>query len=233
MVMVQAGELMMGSPKEEWGHSLSEEPQHKVSFKQRFAVSRFEITSEEWDACVLLGGCAWPAPETGWGRGRRPVMNVSWHDARQYVAWLSRRTGKTYRLLSEAEWEYAARGDKQWAYFWGAGIGKNNANCGNCGSQWDLKQTAPVGSFTANAFGLHDMHGNIWEWVEDCYHGNYNGAPTDGSAWTTGSCEFRVVRGGSWLVRSESLRSAIRSRNTTGVRNSGLGFRVGRTLIAP
>ena len=141
-----------------------------------FAVSKLEVTADEWDACVVLGGCTWPAPETGFGRGTRPVMNVSWDDAQQYVAWLSTRTGKTYRLLSEAEWEYAARAGTSTAYFWGNEIGNGNANCNGCGSQWDHRRTAPVGSFAPNAFGLHDMHGNVWEWVQDCMHEDYNGA---------------------------------------------------------
>jgi formylglycine-generating enzyme required for sulfatase activity len=209
----------------------AEEPQHEVTIARAFAVSRFEITSEEWDACVILGGCAWPAPETGWGRGRRPVMNVSWGDAKQYVAWLARRTGKPYRLLSEAEWEYAARGGNQTAYSWGDEIGKGNAHCDGCGSEWGYHRTAPVGSFAPNAFGLYDMHGNVWEWLEDCWHDNYDGAPTDGSPWIAGAdCSPRVVRGGSWVEGPEFLRAAFRALGDTDNRNHSLGFRVGRTL---
>jgi formylglycine-generating enzyme required for sulfatase activity len=230
MVVVPAGEFTMGSPKEEKGRDADEE-QHQVTIARRFAVSCFEITSEEWDACVILGGCTWPAPETGWGRGRRPVMNVSWDDAKQYVAWLSTRTGKPYRLLSEAEWEYAARAGKQTAYSWGDEVGKGNANCRGCGSEWDDKQTAPVGSFAANAFGLYDMHGNVWEWVEDCWHDNYDGATTDGSPWTAGGdCSRRVVRGGSWISLPQNLRAAFRLRTSTDNRDFSLGLRVGRTL---
>jgi formylglycine-generating enzyme required for sulfatase activity len=229
MVVVPAGEFMMGSPKDEEGHRSFEEPQHKVSIKQRFAVSRFEVTFEEWDACVTLGGCAYSPSDQGWGRGTRPVINVNWDDAQQYVAWLSKRTGKSYRLLSEAEWEYAARAGSDKAYSWGDEIG--SANCNGCGSQWDFKQTAPVGSFAANAFGLHDMHGNVWEWTQDCIHNNYSGAPEDGSAWTAGGdCAGRVVRGGSWFVDPQLLRSASRIRVTSDVRGNSLGFRVGRTL---
>jgi formylglycine-generating enzyme required for sulfatase activity len=156
---------------------------------------------------------------------------VNWDDAQAYVAWLSRMTGKTYRLLTEAEWEYAARAGSQAAYSWGDEIGKGNANCDGCGSQWDSKRTAPVGSFAANAFGLHDMHGNVWEWVEDCYHENYNGAPKNGSAWTEeGECSSRVVRGGSWNGYPRYLRAAFRGRFISGDRLPVLGFRVGRTL---
>lgn len=235
MVMVPAGQFMMGSPKEEKGHQAVEEPRHLVTIAQPIAVGRFEITSEEWDACVLLGGCTWSAPETGWGRGRRPVMNVNWDDAQQYVTWLSRRTGKHYRLLSESEWEYAARAGSDKAYSWGDEIGKNNANCNGCGSEWDFKQSAPVGSFAPNTFGLHDMHGNVFEWTQDCFHNNYNGAPPDGSAWeASGDCSRRVVRGGSWFYNPGYLRSAARLRGLlTGYRVVDLGFRVARTLVAP
>jgi formylglycine-generating enzyme required for sulfatase activity len=231
MVVVPAGEFTMGSPKDEKGRYDNEGPEHRVTIARAFAVSRFEITSDEWDACVILGGCAWPAPETGWGRGRRPVMNVSWDDAQQYVRWLSDRTGKPYRLLTEAEWEYAVRAGKQTAYSWGDEVGKGNASCDGCGSQWDLKQTAPVGSFVPNAFGLYDMHGNVWEWVEDCYHGNYDGAPADGLPWIAGAdCSRRVVRSGSWGSNPVFLRSAGRDWLTTDFRGYFLGFRVGRTL---
>jgi formylglycine-generating enzyme required for sulfatase activity len=132
--------------------------------------------------------------------------------------------------LTEAEWEYAARADKQTAYFWGNDVGKDNANCNGCGSQWDGRQTSPVGSFTPNAFGLYDMAGNVWQWVQDCYHDNYYGSPADGSSWTTGDCSRRVVRGGSWNYNPQSLRSASRHRGTADNRDDNAGFRVGRTL---
>jgi formylglycine-generating enzyme required for sulfatase activity len=230
MLAVPVREFIMGSPKDEKGRAENEDPQHKVVFANRFAVSKFELTFDEWDTCVAYGGC--PYIDSVWGRGQQPAINVSWYDAKTYVAWLSRITGKKYRLLSEAEWEYAARAGSQMAYPWGDEIGKGNANCGSCGSEWDHKQTTPVGQFPANDFGLHDMQGNVWEWVEDCYHGNYNGAPTDGSAWTTGDCSLRVVRGGSWYVNPENLRSARRIRGTTDDPSIDLGFRVGRTLLS-
>jgi formylglycine-generating enzyme required for sulfatase activity len=140
---------------------------------------------------------------------------------------------KTYRLLSEAEREYVTRAGTQTAYSWGDGIGKGNANCNGCGSEWDNKQTAPVGSFAANAFGLYDMHGNVGEWTQDCWQDNYNGAPTDGSARTSGDCSRRGVRGGSWYVAPVYLRSAYRGKTTINDRNGTLGFRVSRTLLAP
>jgi formylglycine-generating enzyme required for sulfatase activity len=142
-------------------------------------------------------------------------------------------TGKPYRLLSEAEFEYAARAGTQTAYPWGDDIGKNNANCAGCGSKWD-RQPSPVGSFAANRFGLYDMHGNVWQWIEDCYHGDYDGAPQDGSAWIEGGdCTRRVARGGSWYSIPAGLRSAVRNWITSDGRLNYLGFRVGRTLLPP
>jgi formylglycine-generating enzyme required for sulfatase activity len=217
------------------GHRLDdEEPRHAVKIAKAFAVSKFDVTFADWDACVSVGGCPQEgrAHDLAWGRGTRPVINVGWDDAQAYVAWLSRMTGKRYRLLTEAEWEYAARAGSPTAYYWGDEIGKGNANCDGCGSQWDNKQTAPVGSFAANPFGLYDMTGNVWQWVQDCYHPNYDGAPPDGSAWTSGDCSSgRVLRGGSWDNTPQNLRSAVRGRFTTVDRGSDLGFRVGRTLI--
>jgi formylglycine-generating enzyme required for sulfatase activity len=160
-------------------------------------------------------------------------MNVNWDDAKEYVAWLRNRTGKPYRLLSEAEWEYAARAGSQTAYPWGKEIDKGNANCNGCGSEWDNKQTAPVGQFPANKFGLHDMHGNVWEWVEDCFHPNYNQAPSDGTAWTTGECNVRMVRSGSWNYNPDALESAHREGRSTTNRDPYVGLRVGRTLLTP
>jgi formylglycine-generating enzyme required for sulfatase activity len=139
-------------------------------------------------------------------------------------------TGKPYRLLAEAEWEYAARAGTTTAYSWGDEIGNGNANCKRCGSQWDDGGTSPVGSFKPNAFGLYDMAGNVWQWVQDCYHDNYVGAPTDGSAWTSGDCSQRMGRGGSWFTGPEDLRSAYRGWTTTGDRSNNLGFRIARTL---
>ena len=214
MVVVPAGSFTRGSPTSEPGHSADEGPQHTVTIARPFAVGRFAVTFDEWDACAADGGCNGYKPsDEGWGRGRRPVINVSWDDAKAYVAWLSKKTGKSYRLLSGAEYEYATRAGTQTAYPWGNAIGTNNANCHACGSQWDARQTAPVGSFAANGFGLYDMVGNVREWTEDCYHDRYLGAPTDGSAWIEGAdCARRVVRGGSWLLAPAFLRSATRFR---------------------
>jgi formylglycine-generating enzyme required for sulfatase activity len=224
---------MMGAPEDEAGGKPSERPAHKVSIARRYAVAKFELTFDEWDACVALGGCAYRPPDPqSWGRGQRPVINVSWEDAQNYVAWLAQRTGKPYRLLSEAEWERAARADSENAYAWGDEIGKGTANCDGCGTQWDDKETAPVGSFAPNGFGLHDMHGNVQEWVQDCFHDNYEGAPDDGSAWTTSCAGGRkVLRGGSWYHDPrKDLRSASRIALSAGYQSNHNGIRVGRTL---
>ena len=231
MVVVPAGNFTMGSPPNEKDHWRSEGPQHEVKFAKPFAVSKFEVTFDDWDACVAYGDCNPVVTDHGWGRGRQPVINVTWDDAQRYVAWLSRMTGRTYLLLSEAEWEYAARAGTETAYSWGDEIGEGNANCHGCGGQWNRRQTAPVGSFAANAFGLYDMLGNVEEWVEDCVHNDYTGAPEDGSAWTAdGDCNLRVTRGGSWLNDPEYLRSASHSGAPPGYWNDYMGFRVGRTL---
>jgi formylglycine-generating enzyme required for sulfatase activity len=183
MTVIPKGEFTMGSPSDEKGHDPNEQPQHIVTIAKPFAVSTFTVTFAEWDACFRAGGCLHQPIDYGWGRDIQPVIHVSWNDAKTYVAWLSKITNKEYRLLTEAEWEYAARAGTTTAYYWGDEIGTNNANCNGCGSRWDAKQTAPVGQFDRNAFGLYDMIGNVWEWVEDCYHNNYEGAPTNGSAW--------------------------------------------------
>ena len=231
MVVVPAGDFMMGSPTNEEGRTNSEGPQHEVTIAAPFAVSKFEVTFDEWDACATYGDCDPRILDNGFGRGRKPVINLSWYEAQRYAAWLSKMTGKSYRLLSEAEWEYAARAGTETPYPWGDKIGESKANCLGCGSEWDGKQTAPVGSFAANAFGLHDMHGNVWEWVEDCYHADYVGAPQNGSAWTAGGdCAARNLRGGGWNDSPDDLRSARRGRGRTFIQSNNLGFRVARTL---
>ena len=231
MAVVPSGSFRMGSPSYEEGRYEREGPVHRVRISRPFAMGVYEVTFADWDACASAGGCGGHRPDDeGWGRDSRPVIDVSWEDAQAYVAWLSRETGYEYRLPSESEWEYAARAGTETARYWGDGIGRNRANCDGCGSRWDDAMTAPVGSFAPNGWGLHDMLGNVWEWTEDCWNGSYAGAPADGSAWTSGDCGYRVLRGGSWDDRPRNLRSAYRGWNSSGDRSNDIGFRVVRTL---
>ena len=229
MVVLPAGNFRMGCLSNDDVCRDYEKPVHEVRIARPFAVSVYEVTFEEYDRFTASTGRG-RADDEGWGRGRRPVINVSWLDAQAYVSWLSEQTGAEYRLLSESEWEYAARAGSSTKYSWGDEIGRNRANCGGdrCGDQWEY--TAPVGSFEPNGFGLYDMHGNVWEWVADCWNKDYQGAPTDGSAWTWSDCENRVLRGGSWSSSPGYLRSASRLRSSTVFRYYFLGFRVVRTL---
>ena len=224
MVVVPEGSFMMGSTAR---HD-RERPVHRVTFARPFAVGVYEVTFAEWEACVSGGGCDGYRPDDrGWARGERPVINVSWNDAQPYVEWLSRKTGEGYRLLSESEWEYVARAGTTGPYHFGSSLSPSQANYAES-EHW---KTVPAGSYSANAFGLHDVHGNVWEWVEDCWNGSYDGAPSDGSAWeSSGECSRRVLRGGSWDDDPQYLRSAIRSGYPSGNRNYLVGFRVARTL---
>src|ERR1700683_293574 len=230
MIVVPAGSFIMGSPPSEVGHKPREEPEHNVTIAKPFAVSQFVLTFADWDACATYGDCDAHISDGGWGHGLNPVVDVSWDDAKLYVSWFSRMTGKSYRLLPEAEYEYVARAGIETAYPWGDEIGKNNANCNGCGSNWDNRQTAPVGSFAPNRFNLYDVVGNSWEWVEDCMHDNYEGAPADGPSWSDGgNCSNHVARSGSWSNTPDFARLASRVPRASDVRNSNLGFRVGRT----
>ena len=225
MVRISPGKFLMGS-----ADSADEKPQHEVIIAYAFEIGKYEVTFDEYDAFANATKRQLPS-DSAWGRGKRPVINVSFNDAQAYVQWLSNKTGKQYRLPSEAEWEYAARAGTQTAYWWGNDIGKNNAVCDGCGSQWDNKHTAPVGSFKPNAFGLYDTAGNVWEWTQDCWHKNYHNAPNNGSVWMDangGVCVRRVVRGGSWGDYPQGLRSAYRYwGNSVGALNV-LGFRIAR-----
>jgi formylglycine-generating enzyme required for sulfatase activity len=225
MVAVPAGSFNMGSPASEEGREADEGPQHPVTIARGFAAGKYEVTFAEWDACVADGGCGVYRPDdNGWGRGNHPVIDVSWDDAKSYVTWLSRKTGKQYRLLSESEWEYAARARTATSYYWGNTAEATYAKYGSSDG------TAAVGSYRPNSFGLYDMLGNVWEWTEDCYHASYSGAPGDGSAWTSADCSQRVLRGGSWSYNPNNLRSAYRLSFSPGNRVNFFGFRVARTL---
>jgi formylglycine-generating enzyme required for sulfatase activity len=226
MVWLPPGEFALGDA------SLEGRSRPRVAINYRLAVGRFELAFAEWDACVADGGCRRRANDGGWGRGWQPVVNVSWQDAQQYVAWLSRRTNRRYRLLTEAEWEFAARAGTDARYWWGDHPGRGDANCADCGSKWDGRQAAPIGRFAPNPFGLYDMHGNVAEWVEDCYHDRLRDAPLDGRAWTSGcsaSAESRVVRGGAWYGSARSMRSSFRTSAAIDHLDNGIGFRVART----
>ena len=234
MIVVPAGSYMMGSPAEEVERDADEGPVHMVTIGAPLAVGRYEITFSQWDACHEAGGCSHNPDDQGWGRGNRPVVDVNWHDAQEYMSWLSEKTGRQYRLLSESEWEYVARAGADTRYWWGDEIGSNRANCSGCGSLWDGQHTAPVGSFSPNGFGLYDVYGNVWEWVEDCQATSYEGAPDDGTAWLAGNCDRHYVRGGSWENLPRYVRSANRGWNTADLRgllgSANTGFRVARVL---
>ncbi len=247
MVVLPAGEFVMGSDKVESGH-LDEKPQRTVKIAKTFSVARFEVTFAQWDACTADGKCP-KADDAGFGRDRFPAINVSWADAKAYVAWLSAKSGKPYRLLSEAEFEYAARGGTKSAWFWGGNDDKAKA-CqfanlhDESGKQahpnyvWShalcddgAAENAPTGSYQPNPFGLHDMLGNVREWVEDCHQTGYAGAPDDGSVRPhAGECAKRVVRGGGWVDGPSTARAAYRYSEAEGMRNYQLGFRVARDL---
>jgi formylglycine-generating enzyme required for sulfatase activity len=225
MVVIATGKFMMGSPATEKDRDPDEDPQHEVAIVRPFAVSKFEVTFDQWDACIQYGGCA--RVYSPFGGGKQPAVTTDWDDAQEYVNWLSRLTGQRYRLLTEAEWEYAPRAGTTGLYSFKGDesvLGEYAWYGENSGAK-----THPVGQKKPNAFGLYDVHGNVWEWVEDCYHESYDGAPTDGTAWTTGGdCSRRVIRGGSWGDYSRTLRSTYRVPAVDP--SSSLGFRLGRTL---
>lgn len=236
MVVVPAGHFTMGSPTHEPERDADEGPAHKVRVRA-FAIGRFEVTFAEFDHCVQDGACDERPDDQGWGRGTRPVMNVSWNEAQSYVKWLSRRTGASYRLPSEAEWEYAARADTSTPFFFGETISADQANYNsnhsyNGGPTGEyLGRTAPIGSYPGNAFGLHDMHGNVWEWVADCWQDNYASASGDGDAHMGDDpCNGRILRGGSWYNKPHSLRAANRFGVGAGNKSDDIGFRVTKTL---
>ena len=263
MVVAPAGSFMMGSPPSDPDRYDDEGPRHRVTIGSAFAVGVYEVTRGEFGRFVSstgrsMGDSCWTwendEAKDRSGRGWRspgfsqadshPAVCVSWEDARAYVRWLSGETGESYRLLSESEWEYVARGGTQTQYHWGDGSSSqcryaNGADLSarKHNSGWTVAdcddgyyRTSPVGSFAANSFGLHDVHGNVWEWVQDCWNDSYAGAPDDGRAWESGECSLRVLRGGSWYGNPRNLRAADRSRGVTGARGNNAGFRVARTF---
>ncbi len=226
MVVVPAGLYIMGLG----GTIKREGPAHRVSIAKPFAIGQFEVTFAQWQACLDAGGCSHDPDDHGWGRETRPVINVDFDKVIQYTAWLSATTGKTYRLPSEAEWEYAHRAGTVNAYPWGDDVGVNKANCKDCKSPWSAKSTAPVGSFSPNSFGLYDTVGNAFEWVADCWNPTHEGAPSDGSTRVDGNCKIRVMRGGSFYYFKKVARASYRAKNPAAVKSYWLGFRVARDL---
>ena len=225
MVLLQAGDFRMGclAPL---NCRDSELPVRDVNVPNAFALSKFEVTFNDYDRFAEATGLAPAESPRGWQRGNSPVINVSWQDANDYAAWLSAQTGRQYRLPTEAEWEFAARAGGTADFSWGSEIGSARANCNGCGSRWDNRQPAPAGSFDANRWGLHDMHGNVWEWVQDCYHADYVDAPGTAVARDDGDCGQRVMRGGSWHNSAPLVRAAVREWDDIGVRAPEIGFRV-------
>ena len=223
VVEIPAGRFLMGSDEYD-----SEQPVREVVISKPFALGKYEVTFAEYDAFAKATGRELLV-DRGWGRGNRPVIGVTWEDAQAYTEWLTEMTGRPYRLPSEAEWEYAARAGSVTSYSWGDDIGQNQANC-DTGCEDSHTYIAPVGSFQPNAFGLYDMHGNVWEWVQDCWNDNYEGAPADARAWEDQGCETRVLRGGSWHFEPAFLRSANRGWFNPSGRFDGHGFRVAQDL---
>lgn len=225
MIALPAGAFSMGSNTDD----PSEKPVHHVTISAPFAIGKYEVTVEQWNACVAANACPKLTPESNTNR-TAPARDLSWDDAQQYVKWLGKTTGKPYRLPTEAEWEYADRGGTTTAYWWGDQMRKGNANCTDCGLPWHKEGPETVGSFAPNPVGLYDMNGSVWEWVADCWHNSYQGAPADGRAWDSPSCDMRVIRGGSWREGGGYMLSATRFKYSASVRQSQDGFRVVKDL---
>lgn len=220
MTSLAGGTFVMGSNEDP-----SEKPIRQVAIKP-FAISKFPITVHQWNVCVVAKAC----PDVPMGEDDAPATNLSWNDAQQFVAWLGQTTHRSFRLPSEAEWEYAARGRTDTKYWWGNQFQIGMANCKGCNDIYDPARPMKVGSFNPNPFGLYDMGGGVDQWVQDCWHANYRNAPGDGSAWIERSCTAHVIRSGSWRNGPDDVRSASRDRYDTGVRYPTLGFRVAVSL---
>jgi formylglycine-generating enzyme required for sulfatase activity len=225
MVSLPPGSFIMG----ERNGDPSERPAHQVTIRKPFAIGKYEVTVGQWKACVAAGGCRYNPKKAG-SDDTLPVRDISWSDAQQYINWLRKKTGQPYRMPTEAEWEYAARGGTQSRYWWGDRFVPGKANCKDCGDDWDRKSPGRVGSHEANPFGLHDLNGSVWEWVGDCWHRSYSGAPKDGSAWEQANCTQRVIRGGAWRNDKSYMHSASRFRYDADVRYLVNGLRVARDL---
>ncbi|WP_373416403.1 formylglycine-generating enzyme family protein [Pseudomonas sp. ABC1] len=245
MVVLPSGEFTMGSPEDELGRQPDEGPLHQVTFAKPFAISRFHVTVEEWNTytketgVTLKDGDSRPGRECIAGTPRyeqtprHPAVCIDFHDVRNYIEWLAQKTGKPYRMLSEAEREYAARAGSSGPFpfpFDEDGEYQISKHANTYGPRDGFSYVAPVGSFPANAFGAYDMHGNVYEWIEDCYHNSYNGAHSDGKARLTGECNLRVIRGNDWIEPPIFSRSGNRNERAPDIRGDWLGFRVAREL---
>jgi len=226
MVPITPGKFLMGTE----GGDKREAPIHEVTLTKPYALSRTEVTFDHWEACRQAGACKRDPDDHKWGKKGMPVVNIDYQDALDYAAWLSEKTGETYRLPNEAEWEFAAKAGTTTKYWWGDKVGKGNANCRKCGTPWSGKGSAPVASFKPNPFGLYDMNGNVWEWVADCWNPNHNGAFSDGRTRTSGNCKVRIIRGGSWYYFPKLSRAAYRFKNDVRVFSYNIGFRVLKEL---
>jgi len=226
MSVIPSGTFMMGSTK----GKKRELPITKITIAKPLAVGRYEITFDDWDICYDAEGCSKRPSDRGWGRGKRPVINVLLEDIHEYTSWLTKKTGFTYRLPSESEWEYAARAGSQTEFSWGDQMQIGAANCRGCGTEWSGIQSAPVGQFKANAWGLYDVHGNVLEYVRDCWSKSHDNLPTDGSPKITKHCLSKVVKGGAWYYLPKVSRSASRARNDKRVISYFIGFRVLREI---
>ncbi len=225
LISLPGGEFVMGSNASD----PTEKPAHHVAINAPFAIGKYEVSVEEWNACAEASACPRIASATNAAKNS-PMRDVSWDDAQQYVKWLSTISGKPYRLPTEAEWEYAIRAGTSTRYWWGEQMRTGNANCKDCGQPWQQQGPANVGSFSANPFGLYDMNGSVWEWVSDCWHNSYKGAPADGRSWDDESCRIRVIRGGSWREGATYMPSSTRFKYDASVRHSQNGLRVARDI---
>jgi formylglycine-generating enzyme required for sulfatase activity len=224
MIPLPAGTFTMGSNTSD----PSEKPAHTVAIKAPFAIGKYEVTVQQWNACAEAGACVKTSPASGSNAGA-PIRDVSWDDAQQYLKWLSTSSGQAYRLPTEAEWEYAARGGTSTRYWWGEQMANGKANCKECGPPWSADAPANVGSFAANGYGLHDTSGGVWEWVADCWHNSFKDAPSDSRAWDQAACTVRVIRGGSWREGAAYMVASTRFKYDASVRHSQNGFRVVRS----
>jgi formylglycine-generating enzyme required for sulfatase activity len=223
LISLTAGSFTMGSNTSD----PSEKPAHQVTLATPFAIGKTEVTMQQWNACADAGACQKVSQSSN---ASAPVRDVSWDDAQQYLKWLSTTSGKQYRLPSEAEWEYAARGGTTARYWWGEQMATGKANCKDCGQPWTIEGPANAGTFAANPYGLYDMNGSVWEWVSDCWHNSFKDAPADGRSWDQPNCTVRVIRGGSWREGAAYMVSSTRFKYDASVRHSQNGFRVARSL---